>query len=97
MPRGVYQRKKVTEVNVEANKNGNTDVSLPEVQGKEESPRQEVSAVSVTPRPVFEPLGPGQKYFEAPTGEVVIGDSTKDHLLWYDPKQGKRVYINPKR
>lgn len=41
----------------------------------------------------LEPLGDGQRYFEAPDGTVLIGDANKDRI-WYRPGN---CWINPKR
>lgn len=45
------------------------------------------------PKPKVEPLGDGQKYFEAPNGELLIGEATADRL-WY---RAGNMWINPKR
>ena len=41
------------------------------------------------------PLAPGQKFFEAADGYIVVGEEDKPHVL--DRRQGKRGWINPKR
>jgi hypothetical protein len=56
--------------------------------------QEEVSNVSQT---TMEPLGHGQCYFESPCGTIVIGDETRDHIPWFDPKTNQRILINKKR
>jgi hypothetical protein len=41
-----------------------------EVISHEEERKEPAKAVQVKPK--LEPLGPGQRYFEAPTGEILI-------------------------
>jgi len=48
-------------------------------------------------KPEPEKLGPGQKYFEAPDGTLMIGEADKQQL-WHRPLNGGRGgWINPKR
>ena len=42
------------------------------------------------------PPSPGQKYFEAPDGMVLVGESTKDHMNYRLPS-GEVQKINPYR
>lgn len=56
-----------------------------------------VDAPTVKEPKKLEPLSEGQKYFEAPNGEIVIGDADREHVLWYDKSTGERVLINPRR
>lgn len=88
MPRGRPRKVAVVETKTEVVDNG--------LQGKEEKAK-EVNPVNVTPMPKYEPLGPGQKYFEAPTGEVLIGDATADRMWFRAGNNGKGLWINPKR
>jgi len=46
---------------------------------------------------VLEPLQPGQKYFEAPDGTVIIGEADKQQVWYRAGNEGKGCYINPKR
>lgn len=45
----------------------------------------------------LEPLGPGQKYFESPDGDIVIGEADKDRIWHRKLNNGKGGWINPKR
>lgn len=47
--------------------------------------------------PMLDPLGPGQKYFEAPSGEILIGEADATHMWWRAGNGGKGMWINPKR
>jgi hypothetical protein len=47
--------------------------------------------------PTIEPLGPGQQYFEAPTGEILIGSSDATRLFFRAGNNGEGMWINPKR
>lgn len=42
-------------------------------------------------------LGPGQKYFEAPDGTCVIGESDKMQLWYRKLNNGNGGWINPQR
>ncbi len=45
----------------------------------------------------LEPLQPGQKYFEAPDGTIVIGEEDKQQLWYRKLNGGNGGWINPKR
>ena len=66
-----------------------------EVVGHEEKREETAKAVQV--KPVLDALGPGQKYFEAPSGEVLIGEADATHMWWRAGNSGKGMWINPKR
>lgn len=53
--------------------------------------------VKSDPKNTLEPLGPGQKYFEAPDGTILIGDASIDKMLYRAGNGGKGLWINPKR
>lgn len=75
-------------VDIQAEVNANADVRE-EKEEREEVLKQEA--------PKLEPLAPGQAYFEAPTGELLIGDATSDRL-WFRPgNDGRGMWINRKR
>lgn len=59
--------------------------------------KKEEPAKAVQVKPKLEPLGPGQKYFEAPTGEILIGEADMPHLWFRAGNEGKGMFINPKR
>jgi hypothetical protein len=61
-----------------------------------EEERQETAKAMLT-KPKLEPLGPGQRYFEAPDGTVLIGEDTQPHIWYRAGNEGKRMFINPKR
>jgi hypothetical protein len=46
---------------------------------------------------ILEPLQPGQKYFEAPDGTVIIGEADKQQIWYRAGNGGKGFFINPKR
>ena len=64
--------------------------------GKHEEKREE-TAKAVQVKPKLEPLGPGQKYFEAPDGTILIGEADMPHLWYRAGNEGKGMFINPKR
>lgn len=66
-----------------------------EVISHEEERKETAKAVQVKPK--LEPLGPGQKYFEAPSGEILIGEEDATHIWWRAGNGGKGMFINPKR
>lgn len=47
--------------------------------------------------PKLEPLGPGQAYFEAPDGTIVIGEDTRNEIWHRAGNNGKGCWINRKR
>ena len=59
----------------------------------EEKKEKEKENVVLKKEAKLEPLAPGQQYFEAPDGTVLIGESTAQRL-WY--RKGN-TWINPKR
>ena len=65
------------------------------VVDNEEKKEEPAKAVQVKPK--LEPLGPGQKYFEAPDGTILIGEADMPHLWYRAGNEGKGMYINPKR
>lgn len=59
--------------------------------------KKEEPAKAVQVKPKLEPLGPGQRYFEAPDGTVLIGEDTNPHMWYRAGNNGKGMWINPKR
>ena len=59
--------------------------------------KKEEPAKAVQVKPKLEPLGPGQKYFEAPDGTILIGEADMPRLWYRAGNEGKGMYINPKR
>ena len=59
--------------------------------------KKEEPAKAVQVKQKLEPLGPGQKYFEAPSGEILIGEEGASHMWWRAGNGGKGMFINPKR
>jgi len=59
--------------------------------------KKEEPAKAVQVKPKLEPLGPGQRYFEAPTGEILIGEDANPHMWFRQGNGGKGMWINPKR
>ena len=90
MGRPVGSRNKSKEVVDES-----IDAKLPEVVSNEEE--REETAQAVILKPKLEPLGPGQRYFEAPDGTVLIGEDTNPHMWYRAGNEGKGQWINPKR
>ncbi len=62
-----------------------------------EEERKERTEKTLLVKPKLEPLGPGQKYFEAPSGEILIGEEDATHMWWRAGNGGKGMFINPKR
>lgn len=97
-PKG--SRNKATEVEEE---HGICEVVvIPEVteqkeKGANHEEERKEAAKAVVLKPKLEPLGPGQKYFEAPSGEILIGEEDATHMWWRAGNGGKGMFINPKR
>jgi hypothetical protein len=45
----------------------------------------------------LEPLQPGQKYFEAPDGTIIIGEEDKQQVWYRKLNNGRGGWINPRR
>lgn len=43
------------------------------------------------------PLAPGQKFFEAPDGEIIVGEADKSAVWSRRMNDGKGGWINPRR
>lgn len=79
--------------------------SVPEIKPKEivhEEVKEEKKEMPVLKQaePVkekLEPLQPGQKYFESPDGEVIIGEIDKQQIWYRKGNNGKGCFINPRR
>ena len=59
--------------------------------------KKEEPAKAVQVKPKLEPLGPGQKYFEAPDGTILIGEADMPQLWYRAGNEGRGMFINPKR
>lgn len=88
MPKGVYERKEAVTKSKEA---------LDAKETTQEKRSELLKPVAAHPKPVLEPLGPGQKYFESPDGRVLIGEADADRLWDRKGNNGKGMWINPKR
>ena len=76
------------------------DVEIADVKEAKEvfhEKEREKTAQAVQVKPKLEPLGPGQKYFEAPDGTILIGEADMPHLWYRAGNDGKGMFINPKR
>lgn len=78
------------------------DDVIPEIteqkeKGASHEEERKETAKAVVLKPELEPLGPGQKYFEAPSGEILIGEEDATHMWWRAGNGGKGMMINPKR
>lgn len=107
MPRGIPNKKAEPIVTV-----GGTEATTVTIVKADKPTQAEVErAMKDTPMPSrtapapvaveavkeLPPAPVGQKYFEAPTGEVMLGDADKDSML-FRPRDGRKPFlINPKR
>ena len=76
------------------------DVEIADVKEAKEvfhEKEREKTEQAVQVKPKLEPLGPGQKYFEAPDGTILIGEADMPHLWYRAGNDGKGMFINPKR
>lgn len=44
-----------------------------------------------------QPLEPGQKFFETPDGEIIIGEADKNHIWSRHMNNGHGGWVNPRR
>lgn len=86
MPKGIPKKKELGEVQPAV-----ADRPLDDAQGRPTSP----ALPSKSPK--LEALGPGQAYYEAPDGTIIIGDAGKDRIWYRAGNGGKGMWINPKR
>ncbi len=105
MPKGVFERKK--KVSVEAKPVEKIlEKAVPEVVN--ETPKAKEAEKVVLSKCPGKPhlsrcqckdsLSPGQAYFEdGPTGTVIIGDDTKNEIMFREGNNGKGYRINRKR
>lgn len=59
--------------------------------------KEEIKEVLKHEAPKLEPLAAGQAYFEAPDGEIIIGDEGKNEIWYRKGNDGKGMWINKKR
>jgi hypothetical protein len=80
------------------------EVSKPQIAPKEiknETKKEEKESIKGTgilkAEPKIDVLQPGQKYFESPEGDIVIGEETKSQVWYRKLNNGQGGWINPKR
>lgn len=78
------------EIEVEPKEKVNEDKNKAETEAKNEAKKDK-------DKRILEPLQPGQKYFEAPDGTIIIGEADKQQIWYRGGNDGKGAYINPKR
>lgn len=89
MPKGQYERKKVEPVK-----------EAPIVERKEEAKApvlKEEPKPQVAETPKLPTLAPGQRYFETPEGDIIVGEDGKDRIWSRRMNGGKGGWANPKR
>lgn len=77
-----------------------TAAQEPEIKQGEETNGEEVQAEGqeeVKTEQTVDALAPGQAYFESPSGEILIGDASKDQLWWRQGNDGRGMWINKRR
>lgn len=92
-PKGVKRPKVKSEQPDIEESNG----TAPEVKEVEVAPAASPVVKNGASAVKLEPLGPGQQYFEAPDGTVLIGEATNTHMWYRKGNNGKGQWINPKR
>ena len=96
-PKGIKNRVEVKAVKPEVKLEVKPEVKKPEVKVNEPKKEEEKKTVSVL-KPELPKLEPGQCYFEdGPTGQVIIGDATRDQVWFRGGNGGKGCWINKKR
>jgi hypothetical protein len=90
MPRGIPNKLKEEKTQTATN----NYVPVPPVIAKEQPIEAKEKAQT---KPVLEPLQPGQKYFEAPDGDIIIGEDTKSQIWHRKLNGGRGGWVNPKR
>lgn len=58
---------------------------------------EEEIAIEESRKVLEHPLPPGQKFFEAPNGFIMVGEAGMGRILYRAGNNGKGMYINPKR
>lgn len=59
--------------------------------------QSDVDRIAESRKALEHPLSPGQQFFEAPDGEILIGEADKTHLWSRRANGGKGGWINPRR
>jgi hypothetical protein len=44
-----------------------------------------------------QPLSPGQEFYEAPDGYIIVAETGRDHVWYRGGNDGKGMYINKRR
>lgn len=66
------------------------DVEVAKVAGKP-------TETGLTAKKELPPLEAHLKYFEAPDGELIVGEADKSHVWYRKGNNGNGCWINPKR
>ena len=69
-----------------------------------EAPKQEARTITPTDARIAssrdalkQKLEPGQKFFEAPDGTIIVGEADRSHVFYRQGNNGEGMWINPKR
>lgn len=70
------------------------------VEVKQESVKKKTAheiAIEESRKVLEHPLSPGQRFFEAPDGYIIVGEADAQKILYRAGNDGKGMYINPMR
>lgn len=107
MPRG-RPKKKVEEVKSDEQPKKTEEPKAPVVKEVEEQkperekfverpPANDEERIAESRKALNQPLAPGQQFFEAPDGMIIIGEADRTQVFYRQGNGGKGMHINPKR
>lgn len=64
---------------------------------KEKPPASDAERIAESRRALDQKLAPGQCFFEAPDGYVMIGEADRPHAWYREGNGGHGCWINPRR
>lgn len=67
------------------------------VRFREKSEQTDEARIESSRKSLDEPLGPDQKYFESPEGEIFVGPADKDQIWSRHMNHGHGGWVNPRR
>ena len=74
---------------------------VPHEEERKETPQtvltEDQKRIADSRKALEHPLDPGQKFFEAPDGTIMVGESDNNHMWWRAGNGGQGMFINPRR
>jgi hypothetical protein len=68
-----------------------------DVRVRESAPLSHAERIAESREALKHDLSPGQAFFEAPDGFIIVGDADRDHVLYRQGNNGQGMRINKRR